>query len=221
MDEIVILADIALAQRIDGFEARGSKAIGDIAQRIKPGSRAFAKSLGRGIAVYSGPNSPANKIIGVGFDEKIDSRMLEEVEREYFDRGSAIQAEVAILACPAFHALLTSRGFQLQGFENVLGRMLTDSDSSPGEITGMSIEIVPPGALPSRRHLCNATTHAVFERCFRHPAGCACAGLHQVCAVHESCPTVSPEVKFLFFGRDHDICRVDAAIIETLRPGDF
>jgi len=35
---------------------------------------------------------------------------------------------------------------------------------------------------------------------------------------YESCPTVSPDGKFLFFGRDHDIYWVSAAIIETLRP---
>jgi hypothetical protein len=35
---------------------------------------------------------------------------------------------------------------------------------------------------------------------------------------YEGCPTVSPDGKFLFFGRDHDIYWVDAAVIEKLRP---
>jgi ankyrin repeat protein len=34
---------------------------------------------------------------------------------------------------------------------------------------------------------------------------------------HENCPTLSPDGKFLFFTRNHDIFWVDAAIIENLR----
>ena len=35
---------------------------------------------------------------------------------------------------------------------------------------------------------------------------------------YESCPTVSPDGKFLFFGRDHDIYWASAAFIEQRRP---
>jgi len=115
----MILADVELARRIDGFEARGSKAIGEAAVRHNPNVRPFVKPLGQGIAVYSGPDSPANKIIGVGFDEGLEGTMLEEIEQNYFERGSFVQAEVATLASPAVHALLTARGYLLQGFENV------------------------------------------------------------------------------------------------------
>jgi len=38
---------------------------------------------------------------------------------------------------------------------------------------------------------------------------------------YESCPTVSPDRKFLFFGRDDDIYWVGAAVIENLRPENF
>jgi hypothetical protein len=37
---------------------------------------------------------------------------------------------------------------------------------------------------------------------------------------YESCPTVSPDGKFLFFGRDHDIYWASAAFIEERRPRD-
>jgi hypothetical protein len=37
---------------------------------------------------------------------------------------------------------------------------------------------------------------------------------------YESCPTVSPDGKFLFFGRDHDIYWASAAFIEKLRRRD-
>ena len=143
----MILADIDLARRIDGFEARGSKAIGEAAERRNPNARPFVKPLGRGIAVYSGPDSPANKIIGVGFDEGLESTMLEEIEQNYFERGSFVQAEVATLASPAVQALFTARGYLLQGFENVLGRTSVDSDLLSAESAGMTIETVRPNDL--------------------------------------------------------------------------
>ena len=37
---------------------------------------------------------------------------------------------------------------------------------------------------------------------------------------YESCPSVSPDGKFLFFGRDHDIYWASAAFIEKRRPRD-
>jgi len=73
--------------------------------------------------------------------------MLEEIEQNYFERGSFVQAEVATLASPAVHALLTARGYLLQGFENVLGRISVDSDQFPAEIAGMTIETVQPNDL--------------------------------------------------------------------------
>ena len=112
-----------------------------------PDVRPFVKPLGQGIAVYSGPDSPANKVIGVGFDEELEVTMLEEIERNYFERGSFVQAEVATLASPAVQALFTARGYLLQGFENVLGRISVDSDLLPAETAGMTIDTVLHGDL--------------------------------------------------------------------------
>jgi hypothetical protein len=143
----MILADIDLARRIDGFEARGGKAIGEAAVRQNPDARPFVGQFGEGVAVYSGPDSPANKIIGVGFEEGLDGAALEEIERNYFERGACVQAEVATLASPAVQALFTARGYLLQGFENVLGRSSSDSDLLPAETAGLTIEIVQPSGL--------------------------------------------------------------------------
>jgi len=143
----MILADIELARRIDSFEARGSKSIGETAMRRNPEARAFVLPVGRGFAVYSGPDSPANKVIGMGLDEEIASAALEEIERAYFAQGSAVQAEVATLARPSVHALFTERGYVLQGFENVLGRLLTDADAHPPATEEIRIDEVGENAL--------------------------------------------------------------------------
>jgi len=145
----MLLADVALARRIDGFEARGSRSIGEAAARIHPHARAFVRPLGQGIAVYAGPGSPANKIIAVGFGDAFDSAALEAVEQEYFERLSPVQAEVATLASPAILGLFTARGYLLQGFEDVLGIPLADREPEPGEFPGLTIEIARQGDLKS------------------------------------------------------------------------
>ena len=145
----MILADIDLARRIDGFEARGSKAIGEAAIRDDPDARPFVRCIGHGIAVYSGPNSPANKVIGVGFDGEPETSLLEEIERAYFERESPVQAEVSTLARPSVHALLTQRGYTLQGFEDVLGRALSDSLAWSTAVSRSTIGVVQKDALPA------------------------------------------------------------------------
>lgn len=143
----MILADIDLALRIEQFEADGTKAIGEAVVRHNPDARPFVHPLGRGIAVYAVPGSPFNKIIGVGFDEALEGRLLEAIERSYFERGCCVQAEIATLANPAVQAHFTAGGYLLQGFENVLGRIVDGSELVLPEIPDVRIEIVQPGDL--------------------------------------------------------------------------
>ena len=140
----MILADIELSRRVEGAEARLSSAIGEAAVRYDPEARAFVAQLGSGVAVFAGPDSPSNKIIGAGFEAPPDEGRLDEIERLYFDRAGAVQAEVATLALPEAHAAFTARGYLLQGFENVLGRLLTDEDALAGDDGTIGLELVPP-----------------------------------------------------------------------------
>lgn len=140
----MILADTELGARIDHVEARLSTALAEAVRRRSPGSGAFALALGRGAAVYAGAESPANKIIGVGFDEVPGERVLDEVEHRYFEQKSPVQAEVSTLANPDFHACLSGRGYLLVGFENVLGFGLAGDIADSADTLGMSIEPIAP-----------------------------------------------------------------------------
>jgi hypothetical protein len=124
-----LLADVDLARDVEGAEARLCASIAERAMLDDPAARPFVESLAGGVASYAGPGSPINKIIGIGLDEDLDPTALDRIEKAFFERGSAAQAEVSNLARPAVHALLTGRGYVLQGFENVLARALTDEDS--------------------------------------------------------------------------------------------
>jgi ribosomal protein S18 acetylase RimI-like enzyme len=91
------------------------------------------------VASFAEPDSPLNKVAGLGFDGPPDPDVLGTVERAYAERGTPIQPEVSSLADPAVLELLAGRGYRLASFENVLGRAL-----------GPEIEPVAPAGVEVR-----------------------------------------------------------------------
>ena len=122
-----MFAETMLAARIERAEAALSA---DITVGVIAGARApdaFLELIGGGVAVYTGPGSPINKVIGVGFAEPPDAARLDAVEARYAAQRSSIQVEISTLADPAWHAAFAPRGYALAGFENVLGLPLGDT----------------------------------------------------------------------------------------------
>lgn len=124
-----MFASIELARRIDAAEARLTESLGTVVAAAFP--RAFVERIGGGVVVFTGPASPMNKMIGVGFEGIPDEQQLRRIEDRFRDRDSSLQAEVSTLADPAFAAYLTTHGYVLQNFENVSGRPITMSDANP------------------------------------------------------------------------------------------
>ena len=92
--------------------------------------------IGGSFAVLGEPASPFNKLIGLGFGELPDADGLAEIERVHAAEQARLQVELATLADPRVGRLLTARGYQLAGFENVLARRLADlPDVSSGSVT--------------------------------------------------------------------------------------
>ncbi|MET0795250.1 MAG: GNAT family N-acetyltransferase, partial [Polyangiaceae bacterium] len=87
--------------------------------------------VGGGLAVYAGPDSPLNKLIGLGFDGPVEEQALARAEAVFAERGAQLQAEVSTLADVGLHGLLCARGYVASGFENVLGYPLTLPASAP------------------------------------------------------------------------------------------
>jgi GNAT superfamily N-acetyltransferase len=85
-------------------------------------------SIAGGVAVFAEPGSPFNKVAGLGFDGVPDDHALADLERQFDERQCAVQVELSTLADPAIGRQLTSRGYELVGFENVLGLPL-DKDT--------------------------------------------------------------------------------------------
>jgi GNAT superfamily N-acetyltransferase len=130
-----MFADAALAARIDRAEGRFVASVAGALGARRTDLRTLIQPIAGGTSVYAGPNSPMNKVIGLGFDGPIDPEALEEVEREWRARDEAVRIELSILADASIPVMLSERGYHLHGFENVLGRPLgpePDADDPRG-----------------------------------------------------------------------------------------
>lgn len=114
--------DLALARRIDAAE---SSLCREIAEAARGDGEAGVWPIAGGLAVYAGPGSPCNKVIGLGLGVMPREDELARVEQAFGERGAIVRAEVATLA-GGTAVWLSARGYALQGFECVLGRPLAE-----------------------------------------------------------------------------------------------
>ena len=117
---------------------------GSVARR-SPDTGAFDTPFHGGVAVFTGVDSPMTKIIGVGLDGVPEAAAIDALERRFFERGAAARFEVATLADPRLCALLTARGYILEGFENVLGRALSAADAADLPGRGITVSAATDG----------------------------------------------------------------------------
>jgi hypothetical protein len=114
-----MFASAALARRIEAQEVKTTLGLGHtVARRRAP--EAIVRELGAGAAVWSGVDSPGDKVIGLGW-EPFDVDAFARFEADVLARGGTVRVEHASLADPEVGRILTTRGYELVGYENVLG----------------------------------------------------------------------------------------------------
>ncbi|CRZ17895.1 acetyltransferase, gnat family protein [Mycolicibacterium neworleansense] len=119
-----VFCGVDLARRIEKAEADLIAAATHAAGQR--GADGLVLPLAGGYACFAEPDSPMNKVVGLGFDGVPDEAVLGEVERAFAARGAATRVELSNLADPEITALLSGRGYRLVEFENVLGRPVGD-----------------------------------------------------------------------------------------------
>src|SRR5215204_5600732 len=108
-----MFADTTLAARIDRAEGR-------LVARMAADSRSSAAgaplilSISGGVAVFAGPKSPMNKVIGLGFDTPLDLGALREIEEQWAGRGEPVRIELSTLTDPVVAGELSDRGYRLR-----------------------------------------------------------------------------------------------------------
>jgi GNAT superfamily N-acetyltransferase len=133
-----LFCSVELAERIERVEAQMITAATEVA-RLRVGAKAFVMPIAAGVACYAEEGSPLNKIAGLGFGGVPGSDELGEIEQAFAVRASATHVELSNLADPEIGAALTSRGYQLVSFENVLGRSL-DGEQQPHTAPGIEVK---------------------------------------------------------------------------------
>jgi len=108
------------------------------ARSRKPDAAFMARPIAGGISTWGGEGSPLNKIAGLGFDVPLDPDLLDQIEAEFQQRGAPVQVELSNLAQPGIGMLLTRRGYELVGYENVLGLALPQLDTSAA---GLDVDV--------------------------------------------------------------------------------
>lgn len=134
-DATTLFCDTGTAARIERMETdtiTGGVRAGLL--RETSGLGEFAEEIAGGAACFAGPNSPLNKVVGVGFAGAPSAAQWEAVEKAYAEVGTPVQVEVAHLADPRIAADLTARGYRLTAFENVLGMRPRNPGSAPQSV---------------------------------------------------------------------------------------
>jgi GNAT superfamily N-acetyltransferase len=137
-----LFCGIELGERIERAEAQLMAAATEAAEHRNADGRGFVIPVAGGVACFAEPDSPFNKVAGLGFGGVPSAAALDEIERAYAACDAAVQVELAHLADPELAGVLTGRGYQLVSFENVLGRSLAGASD---RVTPVGIEVRPSG----------------------------------------------------------------------------
>jgi DNA-binding winged helix-turn-helix (wHTH) protein/GNAT superfamily N-acetyltransferase len=137
-----IYAGPELAGRIDFAEARMCSIIASFLSTAR-GLTPLIQPIAGGLAIFSAPRSPLNKVIGLGLAKDLDLSPLPEIEESWRARAEPVRVELSTLADPSVARTLSDRGYRLMGFENILGSLLSNVSAArtDGSRTPSPIEV--------------------------------------------------------------------------------
>ena len=115
-----ILADHALACRLERAEGLTNAGFVEARARLMPESRAKWISVAGALAMFDGVNSPCTQTFGLGLFQMPTEEELNEIEKFFKARGATIFHEVSPLADKALLPMLNERGYRPFEMSNVL-----------------------------------------------------------------------------------------------------
>jgi len=140
-----LFGSVVLAARIERADCRLLEDAITAGRERDPAGDRLAIPLAGGLATWAGDGSPLDKVAGLGFAGSVPDDGLAEVEQAFHSRGAGVRIELATLAEAGIAEMLTTRGYRLLGFENVLGRDLADLPAGAG-VAPVTIERARDGA---------------------------------------------------------------------------
>lgn len=117
-------SDIALARQIEAAESANGFAMAE----ATPGAE--AEALLGGCAIFAGVGSPLTHTLGAGMDPaKAIPAEFDRMEQFYFKRGSDSLIDLCPMADPGIIEQITSRGYRVIEFNNVMARPVLTYDT--------------------------------------------------------------------------------------------
>lgn len=198
--------DRALAQRLEAADASSNVDYVQTKQRLLPKSGCVMRSVGDGIAIFSGANSPISGVFQLGMTSPVSIALLAEVEAFFAMCGTPSQIHVCPLADFSLVEAVRKLGYRLGSFKHVWARRLEETDEAPLRSAAVTISEasedqqllwaqVVSYAFEGSRSLADANTdvawpnaHKLNTRCFiawigGAPAGGGALAMHDGVAI--------------------------------------
>lgn len=139
----MLVADLALARRLEAAEARGCVAYAAALGRRASLERTAVEPVGSGFAVFAGAGGPLSRAAGLGMRGPVTPPELDRVEEFYRRHGGPAQIDLCPLAHRSLVDLLGARGYRISELNTVLvRRLLPDERFSPAPA---GVEALPSG----------------------------------------------------------------------------
>ncbi len=101
-------------------EANAGHGCVEALKRLRPEFPVAIESIGGGIALFAGPDSPVTQAIGVGLHGEVSDADLDRLTDFFISRGAPAAAEVCPLVDPKLYERFAARGYKLLEVSDVL-----------------------------------------------------------------------------------------------------
>ncbi len=140
----MLIADLALARRVESAWAASTVACAEAHARRHPGAGVAIEAVGGGNAVFFGAGSPVSQAQGLGLNGPVDPADLDRVEAFFAARDAPTPIEVCTLADPSLWALLGQRGYRPSEPSHMLVRPIVPGGPSPETRGPVQVELIGP-----------------------------------------------------------------------------
>lgn len=113
-------------------------------QMLHPERAIRIEPVADGFAIYAGPTSPLNRVIGLGCTGPVTAADLDQLETIYAEAGAGVRLDLCPLADPSLIALLRERAYQLESFQSILALPLTAATSIAAPAADLRIAQATP-----------------------------------------------------------------------------
>jgi GNAT superfamily N-acetyltransferase len=122
--DCMILADRALALRLEGAEAFACRQFAETRARLFPGCGSQVIRVAGTTVVFDGADAPTTQTFGLGLFEELTADDLDQIEQFFRARGAAVMHEVCPFAGINALTLLCDRGYRPIEISSVLYRLV-------------------------------------------------------------------------------------------------